>query len=68
MDPIRDKNTILAAMLNSGMKAEEAVGLVHGGHDTRWFEHFIHLVYRLGRKRRRRRAHHEGHPGGADLA
>lgn len=70
MAPIRDKLTILADMMNGGMRPEEGVSLVWGDETERFYRRFIKLAYAFGRRQRRERrhAHHESVPGRTGLA
>lgn len=54
---IRDKLTILADMLNSGVRPEEGVSLVWGDETERFYRRFIKLAYAFGRRQRRERRH-----------
>lgn len=67
---IRDRLTILADMMNSGVRPEEGVSLVYGDETERFYRRFIKLAHAFGRRQRRERRHarHEGHPKGAHLA
>ena len=67
---IRDRLTILASMLNSGIRPEEGVSLVYREEDERFLRRFIKLAHAFGRRQRREKRHarHESDPGRADLA
>lgn len=70
MTLVRDKLTILADMLNSGVRPEEGVSLVYGDETERFYRRFIKLAYALGRRKRKERRHarHESNPGRAHVA
>ena len=50
---INDRLTILADMLNSGIRPEEGVSLVYGGETERFYRRFVKLAAALGRRRKR---------------
>lgn len=52
---IRDRLTILADMLNSGIRPEEGVSLVYGEETERFYRRFIKLAHAFGRRQRRER-------------
>ncbi len=62
--PITDRLTVLADMLNSGIRPEEGVSLVYGGETERFYSRFVKLAAALGRRQRRERRHarHERDP------
>ncbi len=67
---IRDKLTVLADMLNAGVRPEEGVSLVYGDETERFYRRFIKLAYAFGRRQRRERRHarYKGPTGRASVA